>query len=69
MCLTGEGPGADQDAEQDGWCLARTRGGHRQYRHVAKPGTVTVSGRLRADIPMGTLRGALKQAGLLDQKE
>ena len=30
----------------------------------AKPGTVTVSGKLGVDIPPGTLRSALKQAGL-----
>jgi predicted RNA binding protein YcfA (HicA-like mRNA interferase family) len=55
--------------EQDGWYLARTRGSHRQYRHGTKPGTVTVSGRLGADIPIGTLRSVLKQADLLGQKE
>jgi predicted RNA binding protein YcfA (HicA-like mRNA interferase family) len=55
--------------ERDGWYVVRTKGSHRQYRHDAKPGTVTVSGKLGADIPIGTLRSALKQAGLLDQKE
>jgi len=55
--------------EQDGWYLARTRGSHRQYRHHQKLGTVTVSGELGADIPIGTLRSALKQADLLDHKE
>jgi predicted RNA binding protein YcfA (HicA-like mRNA interferase family) len=54
--------------EQDGWFLVRTRGSHRQYRHDTRPGTVTVSGAAGADIPIGTLRSALKQAGLLDQK-
>jgi predicted RNA binding protein YcfA (HicA-like mRNA interferase family) len=54
--------------EEDGWYLARTRGSHRQYRHDIKPGGVTVSGRLGAGIPIGTLRSALKQAGLLDTK-
>ena len=55
--------------EGDGWYLARTRGSHRQFHHPAKPGTVTVSGKLSADIPPGTLRSALKQAGLIDEKE
>jgi predicted RNA binding protein YcfA (HicA-like mRNA interferase family) len=55
--------------EHDGWYLARTKGSHRQYRHSIKPGTVTVSGKLGADIPIGTLRSALKQADLLDHKE
>lgn len=30
--------------EDDGWSLDRQVGGHRQYRHAAKPGTVTVRG-------------------------
>jgi len=30
--------------EKDGWVLARTRGSHRQYRHPAKTGTVTIAG-------------------------
>jgi predicted RNA binding protein YcfA (HicA-like mRNA interferase family) len=55
--------------QQDGWYLARTRGSHRQYHHPTKPGTVTVSGKLGADIPIGTLRSALKQADLLEAKE
>ena len=50
--------------ERDGWFLARTRGSHRQYRHSNKPGCVTVAGKPSADIPPGTLRSALKQAGL-----
>jgi predicted RNA binding protein YcfA (HicA-like mRNA interferase family) len=49
----------------DGWVLVRLRGSHRQYRHPVKAGTVTVSGKSSADIPIGTLKSALKQAGLL----
>lgn len=49
----------------DGWVMVRLRGSHRQYRHPVKPGTVTVSGKSTADIPVGTLKSALKQAGLL----
>ena len=55
--------------EDDGWVLARTRGSHRQFHHPTKSGTVTVSGQLGTDIPVGTLRSALKQAGLLSTKE
>lgn len=29
----------------DGWRLAATRGSHRQYKHPAKPGRVTVAGK------------------------
>ncbi|MFU8888126.1 MAG: type II toxin-antitoxin system HicA family toxin [Trueperaceae bacterium] len=50
--------------EADGWRLVRTRGGHRQFRHEEKPGTVTVAGALGVDVPPGTLRSILKQAGL-----
>jgi predicted RNA binding protein YcfA (HicA-like mRNA interferase family) len=55
--------------EDDGWELVRTRGSHRQFHHPIKPGTVTVSGQLGVDVPVGTLRSALKQAGLLPAKE
>jgi len=55
--------------ENDGWVLVRTRGSHRQFHHPTKAGTVTVSGQLGVDVPVGTLRSALKQAGLLATKE
>jgi predicted RNA binding protein YcfA (HicA-like mRNA interferase family) len=55
--------------ENDGWVLVRTRGSHRQFHHPTKAGTVTVSGQPGVDIPVGTLRSALKQAGLLATKE
>ena len=55
--------------EDDDWVLVRTRGSHRQFHHPTKPGTVTVSGQLGVDVPVGTLRSALKQAGLLPTKE
>jgi predicted RNA binding protein YcfA (HicA-like mRNA interferase family) len=54
--------------EGDGWFLARTRGSHRQFHHPSKRGTVTVSGKPGADIPPGTLRSVLKQAGLIDKE-
>ena len=50
--------------EQEGWRVARTRGSHRQLKHAAKPGTVTVAGKPSADVPPGTLRAILKQARL-----
>jgi predicted RNA binding protein YcfA (HicA-like mRNA interferase family) len=50
--------------EADGWLLVRTRGSHRQYKHPSKPGTVTVAGKLSADVPPGTLASILKQARL-----
>jgi predicted RNA binding protein YcfA (HicA-like mRNA interferase family) len=50
--------------ENDGWYLDRIRGSHRQYRHGEKPGHVTVPGHPGSDVPIGTLRSILKQAGL-----
>ena len=50
--------------ESDGWQQARIRGGHRQFKHPTKPGTVTVSGKLGLEMPRGTLNSVLKQAGL-----
>lgn len=50
--------------ESDGWFLVRTKGGHRQYHHPGKSGTVTVAGKPSVDVPPGTLNSALKQAGL-----
>jgi predicted RNA binding protein YcfA (HicA-like mRNA interferase family) len=50
--------------EEDGWHLARTRGSHRQFKHDAKSGTITVAGKNGIDVPRGTLNGILKPAGL-----
>jgi len=50
--------------EDGGWHLVRTTGSHRQFRHEAKPGTVTVAGKESLDLPPGTLNSILKQAGL-----
>jgi predicted RNA binding protein YcfA (HicA-like mRNA interferase family) len=48
----------------DGWHLVATRGSHRQYKHDAKPGRVTVPGKPSDDLAPGTLNSILKQAGL-----
>ena len=50
--------------ESNGWRLAVTRGGHRQYKHTAKRGRVTVAGHPNDDLAPGTLNSILKQAGL-----
>jgi predicted RNA binding protein YcfA (HicA-like mRNA interferase family) len=50
--------------QQDGWRHVRTGGSHRQFQHLMKPGTVTVSGKLGRDIPPGTLHSILKSSGL-----
>jgi len=48
----------------DGWFLVATRGSHRQFKHSAKPGRVTVPGKPNDDLAPGTLNSILKQAGL-----
>jgi predicted RNA binding protein YcfA (HicA-like mRNA interferase family) len=51
---------------EDGWQHIRTTGSHFHFKHPAKPGLVTVpsGGKLSHDIPPGTLRSILRQAGL-----
>ncbi len=39
-------------------------GDHRQYKHPAKQGRITISGHPGHDMPPGTLSIELKQAGL-----
>lgn len=48
--------------EKEGWYLSRTRGSHRQFKHPDKIGTVTVSGKLSIDVPIGTLKSIWRQA-------
>jgi predicted RNA binding protein YcfA (HicA-like mRNA interferase family) len=50
--------------QDDGWFLVATRGSHRQFKHAAKPGRVTVAGKPSDDLAPGTLNSILKQAGL-----
>ena len=54
--------------EEGGWYLARTKGSHRQFKHSAKSGAVTVAGKGSIDVPPGTLNSILKQAGLKQEK-
>ncbi|WP_017585139.1 type II toxin-antitoxin system HicA family toxin [Nocardiopsis ganjiahuensis] len=50
--------------EADGWVLHRIRGSHRHYVHPKKPGVVTIPGKPSRDLPIGTERSILKQAGI-----
>ncbi len=50
--------------ESDEWYLVRVKGSHRQYKHLAKAGLVTVPGKLSDDLAPGTLNSILNQAGL-----
>jgi predicted RNA binding protein YcfA (HicA-like mRNA interferase family) len=55
--------------EADGWRLVRQTGSHRQFRHPAKPGTVTVAGKPSKDLPPGTLASILQQARLKEPRK
>jgi len=48
--------------EADGWYLVATKGSHRQYKHLTKPGRVTIAGHPGDDLAPGTLNSILKQA-------
>jgi len=50
--------------EQDGWRLVKMTGSHGQYKHPIKSGRVTVAGQPGKDVPEGTRKSILKQAGL-----
>ena len=50
--------------ERDEWRQVRQTGGHRQFHHPTKPGTVTVAGKRNVDVPRGTLKSIFRQADL-----
>ena len=52
--------------EAAGWEIARTRGGHRQYRHPSRPGVVTVAGKPSDTLHPKTWASIIRQAGLED---
>ena len=47
----------------DGWFEVAQVGSHKQFKHAAKPGRVTVPHPKR-DLPLGTLRSVERQSGL-----
>ena len=50
--------------EKEGWFMIRSKGSHRQYKHISKKGVVTIAGHLNDDLAKGTLSSIFKQAGL-----
>jgi len=50
--------------EQDGWFWKRSSGSHHIYKHPSKPGTVVVAYHGAKDLPEGTVKSILRQAGL-----
>lgn len=49
--------------EADGWTLAAVKGDHRQYKHPARPGKVTVRGKPSETLNQFLLNSIWKQAG------
>ena len=49
--------------KQDGWYEVNCVGDHHQFKHLKKKGRVTIA-HPRKDIPLGTLRSILAQAGI-----
>jgi predicted RNA binding protein YcfA (HicA-like mRNA interferase family) len=52
--------------KEDGWFLVGQIGSHRQFKHAAKSGKVTVPGKSSDNIAIGTLKSIFRQAGLED---
>lgn len=53
--------------EKHGWYLYHTKGSHYQFKHPHIRGKVTVPHPKR-DLPIGTIRSILRQAGLSKKK-
>lgn len=49
--------------ETDGWYLVRAKGSHHHFKHPIKSGLTTVP-HPKKDLPQGTVKNILKQAGL-----
>lgn len=50
--------------EEDGWYLVVTRASHRQFKHMNKPGRVTIAGHPSDDIAAGTWMSIQRQPEL-----
>ena len=49
--------------KQDGWYEVNCVGDHHQFKHLTKKGRVTIT-HPRKDIPLGSLKSILAQAGI-----
>jgi predicted RNA binding protein YcfA (HicA-like mRNA interferase family) len=51
--------------QEDGWFEVKAKGGsHRQFKHPAKSGRVTIAGKASDDLAPKTFDSILRQAGL-----
>jgi predicted RNA binding protein YcfA (HicA-like mRNA interferase family) len=53
--------------ETDGWYLVTTKGSNRQYKHLDKPGRITIAGHLADDLAPGTMNSIFKQAKIKER--
>lgn len=53
--------------ETDGWVHIGVTGSHHHFKHPTKRGKVTIP-HPKKELPTGTVRALLKQAGLLNRK-
>ena len=51
--------------QRQGWVLVGTTGSHHHFKHPTRPGKLTIPHPKR-ELPLGTVRAILKQAGLLE---
>jgi len=49
--------------ETDGWIEVGQKGSHKQFKHPAKPGKVTVPHPVK-DLPIGTVKSIERQSGV-----
>jgi predicted RNA binding protein YcfA (HicA-like mRNA interferase family) len=49
---------------ENDWQIKSQQGSHQHWVHATRPGKVTVAGHPNDDIPPGTLKSMMKQAGL-----
>ena len=54
--------------KEDGWYEVAVKGSHRQFKHSAKPGRVTIAVHRNDELAPGTLNSILKQAGFKETK-
>jgi len=49
--------------KKNGWNLVGSKGSHMKYKHDNKPGSIIVP-HPKKDLPTGTVRAIMKQAGI-----
>jgi predicted RNA binding protein YcfA (HicA-like mRNA interferase family) len=53
--------------QADGWYEVGVAGSHHHFKHPTKPGKIQVP-HPRKDLPLGTARGIMRDAGLLKRE-